>query len=218
MAKLDLTRGEIIEAGLDLAGRPDLTAQARLWLNLFFEDVYMNQDFDWLIKTLDGQSLSDGMAIPTDYRAAKSAILTAPNGGYAPIVITNDVEDYDVRRDPNTTDSTPLKIFVDHDQRKFFLVPGPATGYTLDLKYYYIPTLPDYTDTTTDTGTVKWGLPTHIIIDFVKAMAMEYNEDSRQANAFQTVMGKITAAKVNSKDSRAGSSRLKFGKSFRRRR
>jgi hypothetical protein len=217
MAKLDLTRGELIEAGLDLAARPDLISQARLWLNLFFEDVYMNQDFDWLIKTLDGQSLSDGMNMPADYRAAKSAMLHNPNGSYRQIEITNDVEIYDNKRDPNATDESPLMIYANHDLRKFYLIPGPGTGYTLDLKYFYIPELPDYTDPTTDADVVKWGLPSHIIIDFIKAMAFEYNEDSRQGEAFQNVMAKISQSKANNKDSRAGSSKLKYGKSFKKR-
>jgi len=217
MAKLNMTRGELIEAGLDLAARPDLISQARLWLNLFFEDVYLNQDFDWLIKTLDGQSLSNGMAMPEDYRAARSAILHTPNGSYRNIQITNDVEVYDNKRDPNATNSTPLMIFADHDQRKFFLIPGPGTGYSLDLKYFYLPVLPDYTDSTTDLENVKWQLSSHIIIDFIKAMAFEFNEDSRQGEAFQNVMDKIMKAKMNNKDSRAGSSKLKYGKSFRKR-
>ncbi len=218
MAKLDLTRGELIEAGLSLAGRPDLTADARLWLNLFFEDMYMNQDFDWLVKRLDGQSLSDGMAIPDDYRAAKSAMLNSPDGSIRPIQIIQDVEEYDLHRDPNSTDSTPQKIYVDHDQRKFYLMPGPASGYSLDLKYFYMPDLPDSTDADTDDETVKWGLPSHIIIDFIKAMAFEYNEDSREGEAFQKVIARVALSKMNSKDSRAGSSRLKWGKSYRRRR
>lgn len=219
MAALSLTREQIIEAGLALAGRPDLVADARLWLNLFLEQQYMNQDFNWLVKTASGLSVTQGVAFPTDYRAGKSGVLIHPNGSQSPVQVIDKADAYDHARlgIDTTTEGQPEIVYANHDERKFYFLPAPDQAYSLDLKYYYIPTLPDHEDAGTDSQTVKWGLPAQILIDHIKLRAYEYNDDQRYAGTKAEIQGDIAAAKVNNHDRRAGPSRLSMGKSFRKR-
>lgn len=217
MAALSLTRAQIIAQGLALAGRPDLTSDARLWLNLFLEKMYMTQDFDWLVKTGSGLSVTNGVAFPTDYRAGKSGIINYANGSTAPVTVLARADEYDMHKISigPTTEGQPEFVYANHDERKFYFLPAPDQVYTWDLKYFYIPTLPDHTDSGTDTQTVKWGLPATILIDHIKARAFEYNDDQRQEGANVQVMNDVTLAKMNNHDKRAGSTRMPMGKRFR---
>lgn len=219
MAALTLTRTQIITEGLSQAGRSDLTSNARLWLNLLLEEVYSTQDFDWLVKTNDSFAFSQGVAFPSDYRSAKSAVIVTPSDSEAAVEIFSNAAEYDYKRlsISSDTEGQPEFIYANHDERKFYALPAPDQSYTLKLKYFYIPTLPDHTDSGTDSQTVKWGLPYKILIDYIKAMAFEYNDDSRQDAAFNAVMQRIAQGKMNNQDRRAGNSRMAFGKSFRKR-
>lgn len=219
MSQLALTRLEIITAGLSIAGRPDLTSDARLWLNLFLEQQYMNQDWAWLVKTAAGLSVTNGVSFPTDYRAGKSGVLVGPNGSQSPIEVIDRPEVYDHARMSldTTTAGQPSLIYANHDLRKFYFLPPPDQTYTWELKYYYIPELPEATDTGADEDTVKWGLPAQILIDHIKMRAYEYNDDQRYGPTKQEIMGDIGAAKVNNHDRRAGPSRLPMGKRFNKR-
>lgn len=218
MSALQLTRLQIITEGLALAGRPDLLSDARIWLNLFLERMYMNEDFDWLVKAVTGIVVTDGTAIPTDYRASKSATLIHSNGSRAPIQVLANKADYDYRRlslGTNVTGS-PMFAYVSHDLRTWSFLPTPNGSYTMDLFYFYVPDLSDIT-ATIDSNVPKWGLPQEILIDHIKSRAMEYNDDARQDAADGKVDKAITAAKFNNQDKRAGSSRFPMGKRFRNR-
>lgn len=214
-----LTRAQIINQGLSLAGRPDLTSDARLWLNLFLEEQYMNQDFDWLVKTVTSQPVSDGLDFPVDYRAAKSAVLYSKTGSSQEILVLNNQSEYNYRKVGSQTanQSAPSWIFADHGQKKFFFVPGSSTSFTWSLSYYFMPALPDPTDPAQDLLTPVWGLPFQILIDHIKAMAFEYNDDARTDNAKMAVMQKIAQGKMNDHDRRATKSKISMGKSFRKR-
>lgn len=217
MAKLELTRGDIITEGLSLAGRPDLVSSARLWLNLYLEEFYMTQDVEWLVKTLNDQALSSGMSMPTDYRAAKSAIITDSNGAQRPIEIINNASEYDERRMNAPAKGSPLFIYANHDLMQFYPVPAPTQGETLDLKYYYIPDIPDHSVAANDDEVPKWELPMHILVDFIKGMAHDYNDDQRHDSVMQRISERVMRAKMNNRDSRAGSTRMMMGKRFRNR-
>lgn len=216
MAGLELTREQIIEAGLALAGRPDLTSEARLWLNLFLEQQYMIQDWSWLVKSDTGLEVSDGVEFPSDYRAGRSAILVDQNGAKFPVDIIDrpDHYDYETLSVETGTEGQPRLIYANHDSRTFSFLPAPSQTYTMELKYYYIPSLPDHTDDSADEDTVKWGLPAQILIDHIKMRAYEYNDDQRYAPTKQEIQSDIGAAKVNNHDRRAGPSRIPFGKRF----
>ena len=214
--KLSLTRGQIITEALETAGRPDLVSNARLWLSMFLEEFYMNQDVEWLVKSAT-LSVANALAFPTDYRASKSALIVRYSEEFN-AVITSDSAKYDQYRKQNTDASgVPNFVFADHDLRQFFFVPSPTTGLELELKYYYIPTIDDHTDPLSDDEIPKWEMPSSILIEYLKGMVHEYNDDERQGIADQKVMSKVTAAKVNNRDVRAGSSRMAMGKSFRKR-
>lgn len=218
MSALALTRSQIMVAGLDLAARPDLISQARLWLNLYLERQYFNQDFDWLVKFAPGLAVADGTPFPTDYRAAKAAVITGPSGSQSEIQILANKADYDYKLVSYGNSVGCAKYgFADHDLRQFFFLPKGSIGYTMDLRYYYIPALPDFTDPSTDSATVKWGLPIEILIDHVKGRAMEYSDDARQNDAAKSNEDSLVKAKFNNQDKRAGSSRFPMGKRFRNR-
>ncbi len=217
MAGLELTREQIIEAGLALAGRPDLTSEARLWLNLFLEQQYMNQDWSWLVKTSDSLVVADGLEFPDDYRAGKSAVLTQTlSGSQFTVDVIDRPEQFDNAKlsYQSTDEGQPTLVYANHDLREFYFLPTPVAGYEMVLKYYYIPDLPDHTDDSADEDTVKWGLPAQILIDHIKMRAYEYNDDQRYSPTKQEVVSDIGAAKANNHDRRGGPSRIPFGKRF----
>ena len=219
MAVLALTRAQVIAQGLSLAGRPDLTSDARLWLNLFLEKQYMSQDFKWLVKTATGLTVTDGTAFPTDYRAAKSGVLRTPEDSLAQIDVFDASDEYDAKRMAFGSISTgqPRSVYANHDLRKFYFLPQPDQTYSWELQYYYMPTIPTHADSSGDSETIKWGLPSSILVDHIKAMAFEYNDDQRQTSAKQEVANDISQGKMNDRDKRAGSTRINMGKSFRNR-
>lgn len=213
MSALQLTRGDIIMEGLSLAGRPDLLSDARLWLNLFLEKIYFNQDFDWLIKSETGLAATQGVAFPSDYRAARSAWLNNIE-----LKVLSNPTDYDVKRKSlGSAQGNPQFVYADHDIRQFFFLPLPNPGLTWDLRYYYLPALPDHTDPTTDLLVPKWGLPMEILVDLVKSRAMEYDDDNRQGQARASVYEEIISSKLNNHDRRGGPSRIPMGKRFSKR-
>lgn len=216
MSQLVLTRLEIIEEGLNIAGRPDLLSSARLWLNLFLEQQYMNQDWAWLVKTAAGLGVTDGVSFPTDYRAGKSGVLVSPTGTQSAIDVIDRPEVYDSARMSldTSTAGQPSLVYANHDLRKFYFLPPPDQSYTWELKYYYIPELPDSSDDAADEDTVKWGLPMQILIDHIKMRAYEYNDDQRYGPTKQEIQGDIGAAKANNHDRRAGPSRIQMGRRF----
>lgn len=213
--KLSLTRGQIITEALETAGRPDLVSNARLWLNLFLEEFYMNQDVEWLVKTAT-LSLTDGLAFPTDYRAAKIAsVIRNSNSMFVPV--TSDFEMFKLHKKQNTTAGIPILVLANHDSRVFNFSPEPISGLQLEISYYFMPALADHTDVESDDLEVKWELPKSILIEALKGMVHEYNDDERQAVSDQKVMAKVQASKFNQRDSRAGTTRMSMGKSFRKR-
>lgn len=219
MSVLQLSRAQIIEAGLALAGRPDLTSEARLWLSMFLEEQYMNQDYPWLVKTSEALTVSQGLDFPCDYRNARSAYLLDSAGGQIPIEISDQADEYDAKRlgiGPSTT-GQPLHIYANHQDKKFYFLPEPSSGFQLIVKYYHVPIIGVHDDTSDDDEIPTWGLPFSILVDFIKARAMEYDDDVRQDGAEQKVMQKVAQAKINNFDRRAGQNRLNFGKSFKKR-
>jgi hypothetical protein len=213
--KLNLTRGQIITEALETAGRPDLVSNARLWLNLFLEEFYMNQDVEWLQKSVE-LPVTGAVNFPDDYRGARSAIILRGSSEFI-VPISSDVVQYDLLRKYNSAEGVPSFIYADHDLRQFLFVPMPSEAMTLKLKYYYLPEIPDHTDVETDSEIPKWEMPGAILIEHIKGMAHEYNDDERQQVSEQKVMNKISLAKMNNRDARAGTTKFPMGKSFRKR-
>lgn len=185
---------------------------------MFLEEFYYSQDVDWLVKSLTAQAVSQGMSMPSDYRAAKSVILYQNNSPYE-IQILNDSAQYDSIRAGigDSTTGVPVIGYANHNDSKFYFAPSPSSDITMDLYYYQFPSIPDPDTAGEDSSVPTWGMPYSILIDMIKARAMEYNDDARQDAANQMVMGKIAQAKLNNRDNRAGSSRMKMGKRFRKR-
>lgn len=200
------TRGDLITGGLEQAGRPDLKPEARLWLNLFLDQVYKDQDFDWLIKAVE---ITNNSPFPDDYRAARVAKI-----GTRQVRLTTNEDEWAMRAATGVRGETNL-IFADHNDRKFYFYPENAS--VCSLRYFYLPTLPDHTDPDTDLESVKWGLSHQILFDFIYYRALEYNDDSRAPEAFQKAMAQVVQSKMNNHDRRAGSSKMALGKSFRKR-
>jgi hypothetical protein len=189
-----------------------------MWLNLYLEKIYYSQDFDWLVKSVVGLQTVNGVAFPADYRAAKSAVIATPVGTTQVIQVLSRPDEYDEKSTIfQGAVGQPIYVYGDHDLREFLFLPAPNQVYTWDLKYYYIPPLPDWTDAGTDSDTVKWGMPTSILVDHIKSRAFEYNDDDRQQTSKQEVMGELAQSKMNNHDRRAGPSRLPLGKRFIRR-
>lgn len=218
MSGLNLTRGDVITQGLEKAARPDLVSDARLWLNLFLEEMYYNQDWHWLVKSADGLAVIQGGSLPDFYRSAKAASIIS-NGDRIPLRIITDRDEWEeIKRNTRDTTGVPNRAFVDMEDRKMYFAPTPSGTLLMDLSYYYIPQVPNHRDPENDDELIKWELPYNIIIDYIKAMAMEYNDDLRQDKAMATVEKKLAQYKFNAHDKRAGSNKLALGKSFRKRR
>lgn len=216
--RLELTRGQIIEQGLSLAGRPDLVSDARYWLSMFLEDMYMNQDFEWLAKRETGIVVADDTEIPEDYRAAISAILVHPNGTTSPLQVLTQTDEIEQKSLQMTaTLGAPQFVYIDPIDRVFKFISQPDQAYTMNLRYYHIPEIGLVSDDTCDDDVPHWGLPASILIDHVKARAFEYNDDQRQEGADVKVDNKIMRSKMNNHDRRAGPSRIKLGKRFKKR-
>lgn len=215
---IDLTRGQIIEDGLDRAGRLDLRAQGRLWLNLFLEKIYHNQDYHWLIKDAGDLPATQNQDVPLDYRAAANATFGAP-GNVLPLTILWDVVEFDAHR--NLLDSTPVSrpqfVYIDHITRKIVFLPVADSTQVWNLKYYHLPDLPDFNDPNTDNDIPLWRAPFSILTDAIFQKALEFNDDTRQQASANDLKVEIAENKKNNHDRRAGKSRLKMGKSFRNR-
>lgn len=215
---LGLTRLQIITQGLALAGRPDLLTDARLWLSMFLEDVYMNQDLEWLEKYKTGIPVVNGTDIPLDYRAAKSGILIHPNTTTTQIRFLTKSEEIDekIMQSGNAL-GAPKYCYVDQMNRTFNFITQPNGAYSMNLRYYSIPEIGDFDTALCDDDVPSWGMPFSILVDHIKSRAMEYNDDQRQVGADQVVRNKFAEAKMNNHDRRAGPSRMQLGKRFKKR-
>lgn len=213
-----LTRSQIIAEALSQIGRTDLTSNARLWLNLFLEKVYKTQDWAWLVKDGGTLSLTDGGSVPSDYWKLKGGNVFNSNGDYVGQVrqVTAD-EWIQLKQSKATSSGTPIYLYVDEDARTFNLWPTPDTTYTWNPFYYYLPTLPTHSDNTGDAATPKWGLNDEVLIRAVQLKALYYNDDQRYKDEEQILITELVQAKMNSGDFKAGSHKLKLGKSFRNR-
>jgi hypothetical protein len=212
-----LTRRQIIDEGLSQAGRTDLVSNARLWLNIFLEKMYRTQDFHWMVKSSDGLAISQGMSVPSDYLRAKTATVTV--AGAKTDILEVSKEEYDsMNRSSTAVTGVPTHFYPNHDEGKFYFYPSPSSSVTaLNLGYYYLPTISTHTDSSGDAVSPKWGEDVDVLIQYIKAMAMEYNDDPRAKDAEAKTMALLSQSKVNSYDKRAGFNRLKMGKSFRKR-
>lgn len=212
-----ISRGDIISEGLSKAGRPDLVNDARLWLNLFLEEQYNNQDWSWLVKTEPSLAVVQGGTLPSDYRSAKVARITSDQNDQ-PLKVIEDADEWDyVQNLAGNGSGVPTYMYVERSTGLYYFAPAPAGILTLKLSYYFLPTLPNHTDPTSDSEIPVWGLPFRILTDHIKAEAMEYNDDVRQDKAMSGVDKKLADAKMNNHDKRAGRHRLKLGKSFKKR-
>ncbi len=80
-----------------------------------------------------------------------------------------------------------------------------------------MPTLPTHTTSAGDSLIPKWELNDEILIRAVMMKALYYNDDKRYNDSVQELMKEILEAKMNSAEFRAGRSKIRLGKSFRRR-
>lgn len=214
---MELTRGEIIQEGLDRAGRLDLIESGRLWLNLFLEKIYKTQDYHWLIKDSGDLSAANGVSIPKDYRAAKSATI-GQNGNESRLELIWDAQEYDALKHlADSTATIPSYVYLDQQAKTATFLPTPAGSLIWQLKYFYMPTLPDHRDSDTDGLIPVWEASFDILVDAIKQRAYEYNDDTRQTAARQELTQDVATDKMNNHDRRAGRSTLRMGKSFRRR-
>lgn len=211
-----LTRAQIIDEAINRANQPHLTAEARLWLNLYLEDVYTSQDLHWLKKSTGSAAVSQGMAIPADYRAAASVVIIDSNGNSTqPLNQIHDEQQYQsLKNEMSGTTGTPHSYYVDLLNRTVNFIPAPASNLSWDLSYYHVPALPDHTDGGTDSQTPVWGLPWSMLTDAIYQRALEYADDPRQQAADQKLSMKMAEAKKNNHDRRGGKSQMKMGRSF----
>ena len=208
-----MTRLQIMQEGLRRAGRPDLLGEARFWLNLFLESMYRDQDFHWMRKQAT-LATTNGLAVPTDYLRAYSAVLVQ-NGNETPFHQFSS-DEYDALRSADSS-GPPSGFFVDPDGDVFRFHPTPSTSYTWKLRYYYMPTLPDPDSPIGDQDEPLWKLDPSILIQAIYVRALEYDDDTRFDREEKKLDAMLSRSKINSADKRAGSSRMKLGKSFRRR-
>jgi hypothetical protein len=210
-----LTRLQIINEGLANAGRTDLLTNGRLWLNLFLEKVYKNQDLQWCTKfaTL---AMTDGIAQPADYLRMKSANILVAGVASSEITSCTDDEYMSLKR-RGSSSGQPTKVFIDQDSRVFKFWPVPDTSYSWELCYFYLPTIPTHTDNTGDGAYPKWIYPDDVLVKAIEKKVLYFGDDKRYSQEEQALMQELSLAKMNSSDTRGGSHKMRLGKSFRRR-
>ena len=213
-----LTRAQIIAEGLSMAGRSDLTSNARLWLNLFLEKIYKTYDWEWLVKDAGVAAISDGGAFPADYWKFKTAnLLDASTGAFICEVNSLTPDQYAYRLRGGSVSGTPREVFLNLDARTYHFWPTPSVSYNWRLFYYYLPTLPDHTSGTGDSATPKWGLHDDVLIRAIQLKALYYNDDARYQSEIKELFEEVAAGRMNAHDKRGGFNRIKFGKSYRKR-
>jgi hypothetical protein len=192
--------------------------QARLWLNLFLDKIYQNQDYHWLVKEVTGLSASQGVALPNDYRAAVS-ISFGDLGNERPIEILWDAAEFNARKNLLQAGMAdiPQYAYIDQVSKTVRFLPPAVGGKTWSLQYYHIPDIPDHKEAAGDDHIPFWDAPVSILTDAIFQKALEYNDDQRQGPAKAELQGEIIENKKNNHDRRAGKSRMKMGKSFRNR-
>ncbi len=211
-----LTRIQIINEGLAQVGRSDLTSNARLWLNLFLEKVYLVQDWSWLLK-ITQTALSSPMAVFSDYRGFKGGNLIL-NGVFQGEITHVWYDEWQAFERGGTTAGNPKYVWVDETNNQFNFWPTPTLNYTFECSYYWTPTLPDPTTNGGDSLIPLWpNLPNDVLIEAIKQKALYYKDDERYQASEKSLMDQIMQAKFNSIDRRGGASKMTMGKSYRRR-
>lgn len=221
---MNQSRGRIIQTGLERANRTDLLPQARYWLNNFLDRMYLDQDFEWLLKYVYGRTLVNGDTLPTDYTRMKTVTVT--NQRIPMQLVEADQWEYLQRGWSFPQDvsgnGTPNFCYIDQSTSLiyFFQIPQSApTNLTYNYYYYYYPTLPDAANPTTDTQIPIWGrLSSEPLIQEIYARALEYQDDLRAKDELDKVLVMVNLTKQNSRDLRAGSPRFKLGKCHPKRR
>lgn len=156
-----------------------------------------------------------GSTIPTDYLRARDATLIQGSQRRPVLLLTPEQFDQDRRNGYNV--SIPVKVYVDQYARTFTWIPAPAEVYTLSLRYYFMPELPDPYTPIGDDDEPLWATDDEILIQAVYVRALQYDDDSRYDKESERLMMMIRDARTNNPDFRAGTSRIKLAKSFRRR-
>lgn len=159
-----------------------------------------------------------GSTIPTDYLRARDGSLLYGTQKIPVFFMTP--EQYDEATRAHVTTAVPNKVYVDEYARTFTWVPTPAQVYTLSLRYYFMPDMPDPYTPIGDSEIPLWQTDVEILIQAVYIRALQYDDDARYDKEYDKLYGMegmIAKAKMNNADFRAGSSKIKLGKSFRRR-
>lgn len=209
-----MTRLQIIQEALSQANRTDLLSEARLWLNQFLDGQYRNQDWPFAMKTAS-LPVTQGAAIPTDYLRARSADIISGTNRLSVLFLTP--EQYDFYRQAAANPAIPRKVYVDQYARTFNWVPAPSEVFTMDLRYYFMPVLPDPYSPIGDSETPLWAVDDDILIQGIYVKALKYDDDARYDKEESRLKDMIRETKLNSPDFRAQNNRIKLGKSFRRR-
>lgn len=209
-----MTRLQIIQEALSQANRTDLLSEARLWLNQFLDGQYRNQDWPFAMKSASLPVIQGG-AIPTDYLRSRSCDIISGANRLSVLFLTP--EQYDFERMTNVSTSIPRRVYVDQNARTFNWLPTPAMTYTMDLRYYFMPVLPDPYSPIGDSDTPLWAVDDDILIQGVYVKALKYDDDARYDKEESRLKDMIRETKLNSPDFRAQNNRIKLGKSFRRR-
>lgn len=214
-----LTRGQILDTALELAGRTDSTMKglARTWLNLFLQKQYNQFDWKWLEKVASGLSISSsGTTLPEDYRAAIAITLIDSSGNRLPDNITTvSPEEFESYK-RNSGSGSPKVALIDMVNRKMFVWPVPATAMTFDLRYYHIP---EYLETIVgaDSDEVTWGASEDILVQAVYVQALKHLDDARYPDERKNLEEMLVQDKMNARDQRAGRSTMSMGRAFKNR-
>ena len=209
-----MTRLQIIQEALNRANRPDLVSEARLWLNIFLEGQYRNQDWPFAMKTVT-LPVVEGALIPDDYLRSRTANLIFGNNRLPILFLTPEQYDYD--RMTNVSTGKPRKCYIDQNTRTMHWIQLPDQAYSFEMRYYYMPDMPDPHSPIGDTEVPLWRIDFEVLIQAVYVRALQYDDDARYSAENQYLSELLRTAKLNSPDFRNQTNRIKLGKSYRRR-
>ena len=208
-----LTRGQIVQTGIERAGRGDLLADGRRWLNLFLQSQYKNEDWNWLIKS-GSLTTVDGQSIPSDYDRMKYLKLIS-NGSRIELEQL-DVNEFEYQKVANNYTGQPKYYYIDELNRSIYFWPMPDQSYSLELQYYHMP---DFLEETAgdDSDEVVWGEGENILVQAVYVDTLQFLDDARFLNELKVLENMIGNSKLNAHDRRGGKHRIPLGRSFRKR-
>ena len=205
-------RGQIVQTGLNLAGRSDLMVDGRRWLNLFLTTQYCF-DWPWLRHPTTIQTIQ-GYQLPEDFLRSYYGKVT--DGTTFLEVDECNENEFMYKKTDTVTLGRPTKMLITQEDYKVYWYPEPDKQYDVDFVYYKNP---DFVDESpgADGDEPFWKENESILVQAVYVSCLQYLDDDRYMKEYEKLEAMIKDEQQKSKVNRAGHNRAPLGRSFKKR-